>query len=41
MSHHQNVVRIKAVHHALGSYRDKVLYVGGASVSLFADRPSS
>lgn len=41
MSHHQNVVRIKAVHHALGSYRDKVLYVGGASVSLYADRPSA
>jgi predicted nucleotidyltransferase len=41
MSHHQNVVRIKAVHHALGSFRDRVLYVGGASVSLYADRPSS
>ena len=41
MSHHQNIVRIKAVHHALGSFRDRVLYVGGASVSLYADRPSS
>ena len=41
MSHHQNIVRIKAVHQAWGSFRDRVLYIGGATVSLDADRPSS
>ena len=38
MSHHKNIVRIKAVHNALGSLKDDVVFVGGATVSLYADR---
>jgi predicted nucleotidyltransferase len=34
-----NVARIKAVHHDLGELRDKVVYVGGSTVSFYADRP--
>ena len=37
MSHHINVTRIKAVNNALGELRDKVVFVGGATVSLYAD----
>jgi len=40
MSHAQNITRIKAVHHALGDLNKKVIYVGGATVSLYTDRPS-
>lgn len=35
-----NIVRIKAVHHALGYLADEVVYVGGATVSLYRDRPA-
>lgn len=39
MSHYQNVIRIKAVHQALQEIAGKVLFVGGATVSLYTDRP--
>jgi len=35
---HENIVRIKAVQSSLGELRDKVVYVGGATVSLYAQR---
>lgn len=38
MSHHKNVVRIKAVHNNLADLKDKVVFVGGATTSLYADR---
>jgi predicted nucleotidyltransferase len=38
MSHHKNIVRIKAVHNNLADLKDKVVYVGGATISLYADR---
>ena len=38
MSHHRNTVRIKAVHHGLANLKDKVVFVGGATLSLYADR---
>jgi hypothetical protein len=41
MSHIHNVSRIKAVHKALGDLRDKVVFVGGATVSLYIDRTAS
>jgi len=41
MSHQQNITRIKAVYHALGELNKKVLFVGGATVSLYTDRPGS
>lgn len=37
MNHHINITRIKAVHNALGALKDKVVFVGGATVSLYAD----
>ncbi len=40
MSHRENITRIKAVYNALGPLRDKVVFVGGATVSLYADRPA-
>jgi predicted nucleotidyltransferase len=40
MSHSQNIVRIRAVHDALGELSQQVIFVGGATVSLYADRPS-
>ncbi|MFM7671917.1 MAG: hypothetical protein ACKO6Q_04915 [Bacteroidota bacterium] len=40
MSHRQNIVRIKAVHQALEDLNKQVLFVGGATVSLYTDRPS-
>lgn len=39
MSHRENILRIKAVHKALGELSNKVIFVGGATVSLYADRP--
>lgn len=39
MSHHTNVVRIKGVYHALGELGKQVVFVGGATVSLYADKP--
>lgn len=41
MSHQQNITRIKVVHHALGNLGEKVIFVGGPTVSLYADRPGS
>jgi hypothetical protein len=38
MSYKENITRIKAVYNALGGLRDKVVFVGGAVVSLYADR---
>lgn len=39
MSHFQNITRIRAVHRALGELADRILFVGGAAVSLYTDRP--
>ena len=38
MSHRLNITRIKAVNNALGDLKDAVVFVGGATVSLYADR---
>ena len=38
MSHKINITRIKAVSNALGELKEKVVFVGGATVSLYADR---
>lgn len=38
MSRHINITRIKAVNNALGDLRNQVVFVGGATVSLYADR---
>lgn len=38
MNHHTNTVRIKAVANALGNLKEKVVFVGGATVSLYPDR---
>lgn len=39
MSNHTNIVRIKAVNNALQELRDQVVFVGGATISLYADQP--
>ncbi len=39
MSHHTNIVRIKAVANALTELKDKVVFVGGSTISLYPDRP--
>ncbi len=36
--HHTNIIRIKAVSAALSYLNEKVVFVGGATVSLYADR---
>ena len=36
----QNISRIKVVHSVLGELADQVVFVGGATVSLYADRPA-
>lgn len=38
MTDHLNIVRIKAVYRALQELGDQVVFVGGATVSLYADR---
>lgn len=38
MSHQINITRIKAVSNALGELKNEVVFVGGATVSLYADR---
>lgn len=38
MSHHQNLVRIRVVHRALEELGDQVVFIGGATVSLYTDR---
>ncbi|QEC42618.1 hypothetical protein [Pseudobacter ginsenosidimutans] len=37
---HQNLVRIKAVYNALEELGNEVVFVGGATVALYADRPA-
>lgn len=39
MSYHINIVRLKVVANALSEWKDKVVFVGGATVSLYASRP--
>ena len=38
MSHQENITRIKAVNNALGNLKEAVVFVGGATVSLYAER---
>jgi hypothetical protein len=38
MNQSKNLVRIKAVYNALGPLKDKVVFVGGATVALYVDR---
>jgi predicted nucleotidyltransferase len=38
VSHQVNITRIRAVSNALGDLRNDVVFVGGATVSLYADR---
>jgi len=38
MSHYENITRIKAVYNALGPLKDKVVFVGGATISLYRER---
>ncbi|MEI9921123.1 MAG: nucleotidyl transferase AbiEii/AbiGii toxin family protein [Bacteroidota bacterium] len=38
MSHENNVSRIKTVCHALGDIKDQVVFVGGSTLSFYADR---
>lgn len=37
MNNHLNITRIKSVYHALNDLREKVVFVGGAVVSLYID----
>lgn len=39
MSYQINIVRLKSVANALGALKDKVVFIGGATVSLYASRP--
>jgi len=39
MNHHKNIVRIKAVTKVLDDLKEKVVFVGGATISLYPDRP--
>jgi len=41
MNHNENINRIKAVYSALEDLGDKVVFVGGATVSLYKDRPAA
>jgi len=41
MSHHINITRIKAISRILKSIKKDVVFVGGATVSLYADSKSS
>jgi predicted nucleotidyltransferase len=41
MSHRENITRIKAVYNALEELADDVVFVGGATVSLYTDRPAA
>jgi predicted nucleotidyltransferase len=40
MSYSTNILRIKSVNQLLGELRTKVVFVGGATISLYADRPA-
>lgn len=35
---HENITRIKAVYNLLGDLKDQIVFVGGATVSLYAER---
>ncbi len=39
MSYHTNIVRLRVVASSLGEWKAKVVFVGGATVSLYATRP--
>lgn len=39
MNRQRNIVRIKAVANALADLKDKVVFVGGATISLYPDKP--
>lgn len=39
MSHRENITRIKAVYNALEELANEVVFTGGATVSLYAERP--
>ena len=39
MSDHVNIVRLKAVANILSEFREQIVFVGGATVSLYASRP--
>lgn len=39
MNHHLNITRIKAVANALDGLNEKVVFVGGATISLYPDKP--
>lgn len=41
MSHQINITRIKAVYNALDKLKDEVVFVGGATVSLYSDRQAA
>lgn len=41
MSHHINLVRLRAVANALSELNEKVVFVGGATISLYADDPAA
>jgi hypothetical protein len=41
MSHRENITRIRAVYHALEELAVSVVFVGGATVSLYTDRPAA
>ncbi|GAB3769734.1 hypothetical protein GCM10028818_06370 [Spirosoma horti] len=41
MSHHINLVRLRAVANALAELNEKVVFVGGATVSLYATDPAA
>lgn len=41
MSHRENITRIKAVYHALEELAPEVVFVGGATVSLYSTRPQT
>lgn len=38
MSHQINLTRIRAVNNALVALKEKVVFVGGATISLYAER---
>jgi hypothetical protein len=37
VNHHLNITRIKSVYHSLGELKEKVVFVGGATISLYVD----
>jgi predicted nucleotidyltransferase len=41
MYQNENIIRIKAVYHALEELADSVVFVGGATVSLYSDRAAA